>query len=275
MISIPSKSKIDRTLTPVTRASIAADLRALGVREGETLLVHSALSAFDWIVGGPEAVVLGLLDALSEDGTLVAPAFTSDNSEPSNWRNPPVPEGWWQSIREHTPAFNSGTPTRMMGLIADTVRTHPAAQRSDHPQNSFAAIGTHAAVITAAPTPLDAGFGDGSPLGALYELVARVLLLGVGHGNNTSLHLSEHRADYPKPTIQEGAAVLVDGVRQWVAWEGIDYDDDDFETIGAAFEQAMPGAINAGQVGGAPARLMSLCSLVDFGATWMTANRGK
>ncbi len=40
-------------------------------------------------------------------------------------------------------------------------------------------------------------FGDGSPIGKLYELGGKVLLIGVGYDKNTSIHLADARAEYP------------------------------------------------------------------------------
>jgi len=99
-----------------------------------------------------------------------------------------------------------------------------------------------------------------------------VLLLGVGHGNNTSLHLSEYRAENPsKHETTGGAPQLVDGRREWSTLRDIEIEDDDFERIGARFVET--GAVSTGQVGIATAQLMSQRALVDFGAAWMTACR--
>ncbi|GGT11976.1 hypothetical protein GCM10010254_35820 [Streptomyces chromofuscus] len=57
----------------MTRDSVAAELGALGVRAGETLLVHSSLRALGWVCGGTVAVVQGLIDAIGPQGTLVVP----------------------------------------------------------------------------------------------------------------------------------------------------------------------------------------------------------
>ena len=62
-----------------------------------------------------------------------------------------------------------------------------------------------------------------------------ILLLGVGHVNNTALHLAEYRADYPgKEWVTQGAPVMIDGERQWVTFEDLEGDSDDFEAIGEA-----------------------------------------
>ena len=139
----------------------------------------------------------GLLDALGPDGTLVVPTHTSGNSDPASWANPPVPEDWWPVIREQMPAFDPRiTPSPHMGAIAEVVRTWPGACRSGHPQVSFAAVGPQAEAVTAGHA-LESGFGERSPLGRVHELDGDVLLLGAGHGSNSSLHLAEHRVPAP------------------------------------------------------------------------------
>ena len=67
---------------PPTRASLAEDLTALGLRAGETVIVHSSLRAVGWVPGGRVAVVQSLLEVLGPAGTLVVPAQTMDNSDP-------------------------------------------------------------------------------------------------------------------------------------------------------------------------------------------------
>ena len=111
--------------------------------------------------------------------------------------------------------------------------------------------------------PLAPETGDPSPLGRLYELDALVLLLGVTHLNNTSLHLAEERATWDgKRSRPHGAPILVDGVRRWVVWDDLDGDDEDFETIGDAF--AASGREHAGSVGAGTGRLFRRREVVDF-----------
>jgi aminoglycoside 3-N-acetyltransferase len=89
----------------VTIDSLVRDFRDLGIAEGMTLIVHLSLRSLGWVSGGPVAVILALEEVLGQDGTLVMPAHTTDLSDPSQWKNPPVPNAWWQTIRETMPAF--------------------------------------------------------------------------------------------------------------------------------------------------------------------------
>eukprot|EP00727_Mastigamoeba_balamuthi_P002701 m51a1_g12428 putative aminoglycoside n(3 )-acetyltransferase (253) ;mRNA; f:799259-811251 len=236
-----------------------------------TVLVHSSLSSLGWVCGGPVAVVRALQAALGPAGTLAMPSFSSDLSDPANWLRPPVPASWWPLFRSSAPAFDAAvTPTRGVGVVPECFRKFPGVVRSPHPTSSFCALGPAAASLASAHA-LSPSLGEGSPLARLYENGAYVLLLGVGHDRNTSLHLAEGRAGVCG-SVREGSPVLDgQGRRQWVGYDDLDYCSDDFARLGEAF--AATGAVRVGTVGAARALLMSQRELVDYGVQWLAQNR--
>lgn len=266
---------IDKTTGgPATTTSLASDLAHLEGLAGATLLVHSSLSALGWVCGGPLAVVEALLTTVGPTGTVVMPTFSAQLTDPARWHNPPVPEEWWPTIRAHNPPFDPATPTRGMGAIVDVFRDRPRARRSHHPQTSFAAEGPRAARICDGQALADQ-LGERSPLARLYEADAFVLLLGVDHTVNTSLHLAEYRSPQaPTRRIRNGLPVAGDhGGSEWIEVDDIDTDASDFAEVGAAFEAAYPQAVHTADVAQATARLLPQRPLVDFAVTWFAEHR--
>ena len=157
-----------------------------------------------------------------------------------------------------------------MGVIAETVRTWPGAVRSDHPHVSFAAVGGQALSVTGVHQ-LDDELGEHSPLGAVYRLDGKVLLLGCGHDSNTSLHLAEWRQKSAPRAVKGASVRRADGTSEWISWTDVADNTDDFEQIGAAFEVAV--GLSVGQVGDAEARLTPQRALVDFATDWMAEHR--
>lgn len=252
-----------------TRVTLVGDFETLGINPGDTVLLHSSLSSIGWVCGGAEAVVQALLDVLGPDGTLVVPTHSGDNSDPARWASPPVPEAWWTTIQNTTPAYDPRTSrTRRMGIIAETVRGWPGARRSAHPQTSFAAIGRNASFITA-DHALDCQLGEQSPLARLEDVEARVLLLGVGYGVCTAFHLAEYRTS--SAVVTNSFALMKDGAREWVTVQDVNLSDEGFEDLGSEFEAE--GSVVKRQVGAAEARLFRLGSAVSFAMTWFKRNR--
>ena len=249
----------------VTRGTLAAQLRELGVRDGETLLVHSSLKALGWVCGGPVAVVQGLLDALGPDGTLVVPTQTGDLSDPAVWENPPVPEEWWRTIRTAMPAYDPLiTPSRGVGVLPETVRTWPGALRSAHPQTSFAAVGARALDVVGGHAT-DCRLGERSPLARLESLHARVLLLGAGYDTCTSFHLAEYRI--PSPLVKVGRP----GPVGWETVTEVSITSDRFDELGHDFERDRP--VVRGKVGAADVRLFPVADAVAYAERWLAVHR--
>lgn len=255
---------------PVTVESLVEDLRALSVEAGDVVLVHSSLSSLGFVAGGAPAVVDALLKTVGDDGTLVMPTHTG-YSDPARWSNPAVPDEWEETVRQAMPAYRPAvTPTRKMGAIPECFRNYPEVVRSRHPNVSFAARGAEADAIVADHS-YGMSLGEESPLARIYDRDGDVLLLGTDHDTNTSLHLAEYRADYPKEMTTNGGPVVEDGECRWIQYEDEEGDTADFTDLGASFERQFEYA--EGTVGAATAKVLPQRELVDFAVEWFEENR--
>lgn len=264
--------QIARGVRPITADSLTRDLLSLGIQPRDVLLVHTSLSSLGWVNGGPLAVIEALLRAVGPEGTIVMPAQSANLSDPANWGAPPVPASWHQTIRETMPAYDPGTtPTRDMGRVAELFRTWPGALRSDHPSASFAALGPLAGQVVGRHELADP-LGEGSPLGVLYRLEAKLLLIGVDFDRCTALHLAERRVWPDRPRIAEGAPLMRDGQRQWVTFDIPKVmDSDAFLPIGASALRS--GLATAGALGEGRGILIGMQPIVDHAVEFWTSGR--
>lgn len=258
--------------SPITQPMLVESFQRLGVKPGMVLITHTSLSKLGWIVGGPVALILALEEVLGPEGTLVMPTHSGDLTDPADWSNPPVPEEWKDTIRQHMPAYDLDlTPTRGIGRTAETFRKQDGVVRSGHPHVSFAAWGKHALEITK-DHRLDFALGDRSPLARIYDLDGWILLLGVGHDSNTSLHLAEYRAVFKgKQEIKQGAPMLVNGERTWIHLREYDEQSEKFPEIGQAYLEAGGTALQ-GSIGKAECLLIPQRPLVDFAVNYIESN---
>ena len=191
------------------------------------LLVHCAFSQVKPVEDGPEGLI-ALRSALGPEGTLVMPSMTADDDHPFDPRATFARHGH-----------------RRPDLLA------AAVLRSDSP-HAFAAAGPQAARITA-PHPVDVPHGLDSPDGRVYELDGQVLLLGVDHTANTTIHLGEHmrRARYRR---KKYVTLLKEGRLSRFDYIEIDHCCQNFSLVDGWLESE--GLQRRGPVGRAEARLV-------------------
>lgn len=178
----------------LTRSDIAQGFRELGLSPGGSLLLHSSLKSFGHVDGGPDAVIDGLLDALGEAGTLLAPTLTgSPELSPDN---PPHID------LRITPCWT--------GAIPEALRQRPGAIRSTHPTHSCAAAGFRAEELTRghhlSPTPC----GVTSPYFRLAAAGGYIAMAGCALDACTTCHTIEELAnvDYHlQPEVAYGSCI--------------------------------------------------------------------
>lgn len=162
----------------VDRTSLLADLRRIGIRPGDDLIVHASYKSIGNVAGGPNAVASALVDAVGTTGHLMMPTFT-----------------YSAPIFNEEPFDCKSTPSRT-GVISEMLRRRSEARRSFHPTHSFVVIGKHAEELT--NRHLDyAPLGVGSPLARMADRNAKILLVGTGQTSNSSVHYGESYANAP------------------------------------------------------------------------------
>ena len=238
-----------------TAQSLSADLARLGVSPGMVLILHSGYRPLGPIEGGPPTVIAAIRSALGQQGTLLAPAFTTQLIDPATWPTPPSAQEREQ-IMAAMPQFDPAhSPPHKMGAIATALWQTPGAVRSIHPVTSWVALGPEAQALTD-DHPLEDPEGFGGPVGRAYQADARILLLGVGHDANTTIHLGESMLDMPHlyALPDRYPVTLPDGSRQWRTVAKTTKCSDGFVRLEPHLQAA--AAIRRGKVGDADAQLL-------------------
>lgn len=271
MKKMTQEKVIAKTKEPLSQMDIEQQLSQLGLKKGDIVLLHASLSSFGFVIGGEIAVINALRNVIGSQGTLVFPTQSTENSDPSDWCNPPVPKEWFDKIKMHTPPYNRSFYTvRGMGRIPSALLQIKESVRSNHPQVSFGALGKKAKKICSRHE-LQPQFGINTPLGTLYGMKAKVLLLGVGYDKGTCFHLSEVLSNQLK-TEKVGCRVQRGTSDEWIHFIDFDYDNDDFDNLGNALEKEIK--VNQVKIGNAECRCFDFKKAVDFGTRWIIRNRG-
>ena len=164
-----------QSIVPVTGPELVNQLAALGVKRGGVLLVHTSFRAVRPVEGGAEGLIAALREVLGPDGTLVMPSWAGNRDEPFD---------------------GSSTPSaRSLGVVPQIFWRLDGVGRSDH-VHAFSAVGPASATILRDDVPLPPHIPE-SPVGRVHDLDGQVLLLGVNHDANTTVHLAELLAGVP------------------------------------------------------------------------------
>ena len=227
-------------------STIEQQLRSLGVQPGQTLQVHTAFSKVGTVESGPAGLIKALRATLGNLGTLVMPSMTDDDDSPFDIQ---------------------ATPCLGMGVTADTFWRLPDVLRSDSP-HAFAASGPLAGRITASH-PLTLPHGPDSPVGRVHALEGQVLLLGVGHESNTTVHLGEYlaRVRYRR---RKYVTVLQDGLPRRLEYDEIDHCCEKFNLLDSWLSKKK--LQRRGVVGHAEARLIAAKAIVKVVVEQLTTD---
>ncbi|MFP3902674.1 MAG: aminoglycoside N(3)-acetyltransferase [Armatimonadota bacterium] len=244
----------------VTYDDIMNGLAEVGLREGDVVLVHSSLSAFGWVDGGADVAIDALLDTVGAAGTVVVPTFT-----------------WGPFRNQPRVTFDlQNTPVKdEVGIIAETFRQRPEAQRSTHIVHSVAAIGPDMGNVMGEGK---SSFGHGSTFHQLYGLDAWCLLVGVDFSSCTQLHACEEYMQVPYRYYRSYAGstvILPDGTEmpsqsvEYLCYAGF---RNDFGKMRQVLDKH--GVLNTAQVGKATVTNVRIRDIFHTTVDYMKDNIG-
>lgn len=238
---------------PASLSDLKTGLATLGLTKNP-VIAHASLRAFGSV--DAETMLTALLDSTRG---LIMPAFTYKtmlNPEVGPPHNG-ITYGSQKDLNKLAESFHPDMPVdKMMGILPEVLRKHPKAKRSAHPIQSFTGVGADAVLNS------QTIFEPLAPIGALAEKDGWVLLLGVDHTVNTSIHYAEKLA----------------GRLQFIRWAiagdrvvecgGFPGDSDGFNAIAIDVEKYTRRV----EIGGAMVQAIHLKSLINAVIQKITAN---
>lgn len=184
--SIPGKNMHTRKVHTMSTTfdRIVNDARALGIHEGDTVLVHSSMKSLQ-ITDSPVVVIDALQAAVGDTGTMLFPALS------------------FSTVNQDNSFFSYHDTPVCIGLLAETFRHQPGVFRSMHPTHSVCARGARAEELTGDHVLDNTPVGVHSPYRKLPALGGKILMLGCGMGPNTFMHGVEEAAEAPYLLLPE------------------------------------------------------------------------
>lgn len=178
------------------------------------IIAHASLSAFGEVRSGAETVVGAMLAVFSR---VIMPTFTyktmvvPEVGPPDNG----ISYGSGKDANKMAEFYRPDMPAdRLMGIVPETLRQHPQAKRSVHPIYSFAGVNADYALQAQS---LEDPFG---PIRILTNRQGWVVLMGVDHTTNTSIHYAEQIAGRRQFTRW---ALTPQGIVECPGWPGCSY----------------------------------------------------
>lgn len=171
------RALLEKSNQVVKKADIEQILIACGIKEGDTIMLHSSLGAMGMVEGGAKSVIDAFMNVIGENGTLAMPAF------------PAI--GFNYDYLSGNPVFDVRNTPSKMGIITETFRKVPGVNRSLHPTDSVCALGKHAIELTQSHFGQLTPYNAQSPFYKLCSLGGKIIMLGVDLNSLTNLHTLE------------------------------------------------------------------------------------
>lgn len=178
-----------------TKTDLKDQLQSFGIKEGDTILVHSSMSKIGFVEGGPKTIVDALLETVGPNGHILMP----------NSPNARFQLDYIQEIHY----FDVLNDKSKLGAISEYFRNHENAVRSWHPTEPVSCIGPDTEFFVGMHFNQITPYNENSPFYKVAERNGKILMIGVTLDNaGTNLHTLEDAIEdfkYPvyHPTVFE------------------------------------------------------------------------
>lgn len=167
-----------------TKEQLIQQLREMGIKPSDNLLVHSSMKSLGPVEGGADTVIDALMEAVTE-GLLMLPTHT------------------WKQMSAEYSLFDPETEPVCVGIIPELFRKRPGVVRSLHPTHSMAVYGKGAEEYIQGEENRGTPCAPEGCWGRLRDKKAKILLLGVTHARNTYIHSIEESFGVPERFTEE------------------------------------------------------------------------
>lgn len=152
-----------------TQKSIFEFLESCGIKSSDTVLVHTSMRSIGEVEGGCD----GIIDAFSKylkDGLFIVPTHT------------------WANVDKNNPIYDVRSTEPCIGALPTVAAFRKDGIRSLHPTHSVAAFGKNAYEFIKGEEKCTSPCPAHGVWSRLYDVDAKILLIGVGLNRNTYIH---------------------------------------------------------------------------------------
>jgi aminoglycoside 3-N-acetyltransferase len=209
------------------KKEIKKGLSDLGLKKGDSVILHSSFISLGHVEGGPDTVIDAFLETLGSKGTLVTPTFGA------------------------------------LGILTDTIKNRSGAVKSYCNGATVAAIGGSAEKLCFEHWKAETLHGKNTPYTRLADIGGYVCLLGVDQDRNTTLHSVEALLEMPYLKTHNGEFTDEKGKKRIGEWKYFPGPHRDFIGLDHIYRES--GKMKVGRIGNAVVRLIKAKDLIDIG----------
>ena len=152
-----------------TKKEIFEFLEKAGIKRNDTVLIHTSMKSIGEVEGGCDGIIDSFCDYLKE-GLFIVPTHT------------------WANVNEENPVYNVKTTKPCIGALPTVATFRKDGFRSLHPTHSVCAFGKNAENFVKGEEKCTTPCPKNSVWARLYDVGAKIILIGVGLNRNTYIH---------------------------------------------------------------------------------------